>query len=479
MKHISYYSESKDPLIDWGFRFLSTALGCRFYPVAEPSHASVIYTTMPIHGDQVHIPYWARYYERTQKFFLHPDGVTDSATVIDYIGLIVRLLTLMDEIALSDEARDQLGNLSTVVSFPRLAHADRPMVDMAVQQVKQLLIIHGLLREDEFLPRWPDGKRYAMLLTHDTDGPCLLETKELVKASIKGFVKRNAQERHAFFEGYRRRIAGASDPYFNFDHWAEFEQSLAIPSAFYIYVKAKGVPGHLHNPPYKVKKITSKWDCLRELADRDWEIGLHSSIYALRKSDYIQTEKNSLENFLEKAVVGNRCHYWSMNWRDPIESFRYMEVADLIYDCSMAWKDRPGFRSGTVLPYHPYDPQQNGGFKLLEIPTNIMDGHLFQYQKGTDPSIWFMSIVEQVRAYGGVLNLDWHTRTWVDNFSYTGWRSFLVKQLAILAASGDVWFTTPKKLSEYWLSRERQIEDGIPWRREKMWQSIVLQTIIP
>lgn len=64
-------------------------------------------------------------------------------------------------------------------------------------------------------------------------------------------------------------------------------------------------------------KSLSKYACM------SWEMN------ALQTDQYIQTEKRDLENFLGKAVVGNRCHYWHINWRDPNESFRRLAVLNL------------------------------------------------------------------------------------------------------------------------------------------------------
>lgn len=464
MQELLYYSEMEDPVISWIFKFFSTAIGCRFLPTTEPHLASVVYSNMQVDAGQLQIPVWHGYYDSNVEHCLHPSGywapaeVQDVQPAVDYVGLVYRLLALVDELTLPHEARDQLGNLALNVNVPRLKFRDRPMVDEAVHAFKQKLVERGFIRDSELLPRWPNGKCFAVLITHDTDGPCLLSLKELAKAGLKGFARLNGSERQAFFEGCRRIIAGRDDPYFNFAHWAEFERTLNAKSAFYIYVKSKGVPGHLHNPQYRVDKSKTKWNILRELADREWEIGLHASIHALEKDEYIQAEKSDLEDFLGKPIAGNRCHYWRMNWQNPIESFRRFELVDFMYDCSMAWKATPGFRSGTVTPYHPYDPETSKGFKLLEIPTNIMDGHLFVYQKETDPHAWFASVVEHVKAHRGVLNLDWHTRTWVNKFSYAGCRSFLVEELIKLADTGEAWFTTPRNLSEYWLLREQQIE---------------------
>ncbi len=194
MRYISYYSEVKDPAVDWVFSFLSTAIGCKFYSVPEVDLASVVYADMPVNANQLQIPTWTGYYDNTQKHSFHsggywmPDNVREIVSNIDFIGLIFRLLTLADEIALPNEARDRLGNLSTNIEFPRLEGSDRPLVDIAIHKLKQQLIKSGLLKEDELLPLWPAGKRYAVLITHDTDGPCLLETRELAKAGIKGFV---------------------------------------------------------------------------------------------------------------------------------------------------------------------------------------------------------------------------------------------------------------------------------------------------
>ena len=461
---IFYYSEFDHPAVDWVFKFFSTAIGCTFYPATELRQASVVYTSISVEAEQVHIPVWHEYYDQQRTdCALHdgywiPETRREVACSIDYVGLVFRLLTLMDELNVPESARDPLGNLPLDLQLPRFTFCDRPMVDEVVQAFKKKLIEHHILREEESLPRWLGGKRYAVVITHDTDGPCLLESKELLKAGFKGLLRGNAMEGRAFLEGSRRIVAGRSDPYFNFSKWAAFEHLLGAKSAFYIYMKCQQVPNHIHNPLYRVSTSSAKWSILRELVDRGWEIGLHASIHALEQDHYVRAEKEALEQFLGQPVAGNRSHYWSIDWNRPDDSFRRLVAMGLIYDCSLAWKDVPGFRSATVTPYHPYDPQNRQGFTLLEIPTNLMDGHLFEYQQATDPHQWFASITKHVRTHGGVLNLDWHTRTWVDKFSYRGWRTFLVQQLKKLVETKEVWFTTPKELCEYWLARERQLE---------------------
>lgn len=459
MWQLLYFSEEVNPSVDWVFRYFSLVLGCAFQRTTELHRASVVYANRSEVTGQLCIPVWREYYQPAAEHCLNRGGywvpreMRDTEMLIDYVGLTFRLLCLCDELALPSHARDASGNLSSSYVFPRMDLGNRPMVDEALSMFKQTLVERGLLPASEFQPRWPDGKQYALLMTHDTDGPCLLEFPELAKAGLKGFIKGNRREREAFWAGSRQRLTGGPDPYFNFASWAAFEQTLDARSAFYLYAHSAHVPGHIHNPPYHLKKSRAKWDILRELSQRGWEIGLHTSIHAIEDVSYIQAEKRKLEDFLGQAVAGSRSHYWRINWQNPEESFRRLQEAGLSYDCSMAWRTAPGFRSGTALPYYPFDSSRGQGFDLLEIPTSVMDGHLFQYQAESDAHSLFTAIVKQVKECGGVLNLDWHTRTWVNRFSYTDWRRFLVQELQEIASTGEAWFTTPGKLADHWRQR--------------------------
>lgn len=464
MQEIVYYSERSDLAVDWVFHIFSTFIGCAFRPACDRNDASLLYTDTPGEVQQLHIPIWPEYYESAAEHYIGSGGYwmpvhtqKNTEAEVDYIGLVFRLLTLTDELHIPSAERDPFGNIFTSKGFPRSTFRDCAMVDKAVQALKEALIRKGIIKERELLPRWPYGKQYAVLITHDTDGPCLLEAKELAKAGIKGILRADDSERQAFLEGCRRLITGGEDPYFNFAHWAVFEQTLEATSAFYLYIKSKDVPNHLNNPLYHLDSNKQKWQIMRQLADCGWEIGLHTSIHGLEADEYIQSEKRDLELFLGRPVTGSRSHYWNIDWRNPIASFRRLEAAGLTYDLSLAWKDSPGFRSGTTLPYHPYDKEHMNGLKLLVIPTSLMDGHLFEYRSDTNPQILFQRILQQVRTNNGILTLDWHTRTWCNKFMYEGWRDFIVQELTKLALTKEAWFTTPRTLSEYWLAREQQL----------------------
>lgn len=469
MRCVRYWTEHAGGDVQSAFRFLASFVGCAFHRTSEQRTADIIYGGRPPTDDNgsaskthLRIPYWGECYDPRAKHGLNKRGQwvplsrLGAESPPDYLGSIFRHLMLLDEVLVPDAERDTFGNLRPHLDFPRGRLRDRPLADEAAQAIKTLIVQHGLVREAEFLPRWPQAKRYALVITHDTDGPCLLSPMELVKAGAKGVMRRNHAEAAAFVEGMRALATGGADPYFAFASWADFEESLGAKSAFYVYAKSQRVPSHLHNPPYRIG-ASPRWQVLRDLASRGWEIGLHASINALLNDDYVTIERQTLEAVLGDTVIGNRNHYWRINWRNPTESFRRLERAGFLYDSSMAWKDAPGFRAGTALPYHPYDPDSGSSLALLEMPTAVMDGHLFQYQAVSDPHELFATITDAVRLHGGILHLDWHERTWVNRFSYAGWRSFIVDELRQLAESNEAWFATPRELVSHWLDRERRL----------------------
>ena len=93
-----------------------------------------------------------------------------STEVVDLIAATFRLLTLADEQQIAMSSRDYLGNFF-IDALPsgRRETVDLPMADYhAALFWEKLLEVTPSLR-DEIVPRWPEGKKFAVSLTHDAD----------------------------------------------------------------------------------------------------------------------------------------------------------------------------------------------------------------------------------------------------------------------------------------------------------------------
>ena len=445
--------------------FLGGSLGVRI-SIADPQHAQLRYGGQAGGAAGIAwIPCWAETYDPTTP---HRSGVMDdlpswrpahreTGDIPDLIGATWRLLTLADEQQVPVDRREPGG----VFSVDALPQGRRAVVAEPLAEWHAAILL-GILQRAGFSPdgrlaRWPRDKRYAVLVTHDADGPRLQQPAELAKALGKAVLRRSAGERRAFFAGLTSKVLRRPDPYFGFAGWARAERELGIRSAFYLYVRS-GAPRHPRDPVYTIDDHP-RWNVLRTLADDGFELGAHAAIRAAETADGLRAERTQLERIIGQPVSGLRHHYWRLDWEAPSRTFERHVKAGYAYDTSIAWRDRPGFRAGTSLPYFPV-AATGGLLPLVEIPTSLMDGHLFEYLRlGTDDA---SVVAEELRARvaraGGVFNIDWHERTFCDRFAYQGWATVAHKLMS--GFSSDAWVTTPAELATWWRSRAEDV--GLP-----------------
>lgn len=445
--------------------FLGIAIGVRISVVAD-READLRYGGDREEGASACLPYWSETYDPAAA---HVEVVVDGlscwvpmtrreAWPADLIGSTWRLLALLDETQVPAASRDPGGAFLTDALPPaRRAQLDQPLAEWHAAALMRHLEASGV-RLDGLVDRWPGGRPYAALVTHDVDGPRLQQTGELAKALAKGVVRRSAGEARAFAAGLSSRLLRRQDPYFAFAGWAGAERSLGLRSAFYLYVRTR-VRRHPRDPLYVIDRH-SRWDVLRALADEGWEVGVHAGIHSAEADDGLRQEREQLTTMIGRPVVGLRHHYWRLDWWSPSATFERQLAAGFEYDSSMAWRDRPGFRAGTSLPYFPPSVEGDRPLALVEIPTSLMDGHLFEYLRLEQAAAADASDVlrRRIASAGGVLTIDWHERTFCDRYSYRGWATVALGLLSSL--STDAWVATPVELARWWRARAASV--GLP-----------------
>jgi hypothetical protein len=452
--------------------FLGLSLGVRI-ELSPPQQADLRYGGESGDGSaaKVTVPFWTETYD--------PSAVHHGTLVgglrcwlpasrpetdqPDLIGSTWRLVSLLDETQVPSINRDAAGAFVTDdLPAGRRTELDQPLAEWhAAALLRQLE--HGGVRLGPRVDRWPAGKTYAALVTHDADGPRLQQPGELAKALGKAVVRGSGSEGRAFLAGVRTRLRREPDPYFGFEGWAGAERALGLRSAFYLYVRST-VPRHARDPLYVIDRHP-RWDVLRALADDGWELGVHAGIRAAETADGLRQERQRLVDIVGRPVAGLRHHYWRLDWWSPATTFERHSSAGYEYDASMAWRDRPGFRAGTCLPYFPPAGSDDRPLPLVEIPTCLMDGHLFEYLRldldaAADSAD---QLRHRVARAGGVFNIDWHERTFCDSFSYQGWATVALRLLRSL--STDAWLTTPIELARWWRTRSAAV--GLPELRQR------------
>ena len=306
-------------------------------------------------------------------------------------------------------------------------------------------------------PRWPDGRQWAVVLTHDTDAVSLGRPSALLYNAGKLVLRRERVRAGMLAAGLRHWRSPMKDPYFGFPTWRRIENDWGIKSAFYLFVKPHDVPRHLHDSRSAVTDRGIDPGLFREMADAGWEFGLHASIRTRHVPGGFAQSRRILEDLLQRPVLGLRHHYWAVDWTAPWRTFRQQADAGFVYDTSVAWRDVPGLRAATALPYRPFDPERMAAVPLWELPTALQDGHLLQASHPEWALATAETMIDEIRTAGGALVLNWHTEAANSPYDRAGYREMLERLLAPVLAQPDAWITTPARLVEHWQARERLV----------------------
>jgi hypothetical protein len=448
------------PLVRYGLEEAFIRLGLPLWIVeGEPIEGGIVYGPVPESWEGATLAYDRRCYDPAARFVAigsPPLWASEGAEAenVDLIGGLARLLILADETQVDERSRNSYG-IFDVSALPPARGRVRaePLVEHHCVALRRRLdaLAPGLPPPH---PLWPAGRRYAVVVTHDTDAVALGAASEILFNGVKAVLRRDPLRARMAWDGLTLR---GNDPLFGFDVWAEAERAGDLRSAFFVFGRSKVRP-YVNDCRSTVFNRRVDWDLLRRLADEGWEFGLHPPIRAKDDINEFIWGKEALEQRLRRPIEGLRHHYWALDWRQPHLTFRKHVKAGFSYDASIAWRDDAGFRAGTCLPYRPFDPGRGHALDFYELPTAVMDGNVISDGGDVEAAVHrARCIVESVRQVGGVLILDWHTEAAVEGYCYRNLRTALGRLLAEIRAGSDAWFVTPGELTRHWDRRRRSL----------------------
>ena len=327
-----------------------------------------------------------------------------------------------------------------------------PIVDVYEKMLFDILL-YACQKSDVPLVQkafWPDGKQFAVCLTHDVDE--LKKTYQYFTRSVRhlksGEFGRAGYHINSFFTD---KLFG-KNPYWTFDDIMRIENELNVKSTFFFLKETAKV--NIFRPAtwihyarrydFQKPKIA---ELIRELASKGWEVGLHGSYESYLNVDKLRKEKDYLEETLGCKISGIRQHH--LNLKIP-ETWKYQEEIGLEYDTSLGFKggEDIGFRWGTCFPFHPCN--NNGEvMSIIEISLTFMDVSLY-----SSKNIWedCMNVINEVEKYGGVLTLLWHHTVFNDE-EYPGWAE-MYERIIKVCKEKNAWITNAGEIAKWWKTRE-------------------------
>lgn len=337
--------------------------------------------------------------------------------------------------------------------------AEIPTLDIHIAMLRDWILNAGIPLVE--IPPRPYGYDFTVCLTHDVD---FIKIRDHgLDRSVLGFLGRTLfphylYDRQARF-GLRRIVRNwlavlslpgvyfglCRDPWFDIDRYVKLEKGL---SSTFFFIPLKDNPGDsierkesgLRACRYDVKKYASLID---DLIRDGFEIGLHG-IDAWRDPERGAQERDIISQLTCKETVGLRMHWLYFSEDSP----RLLAQAGFHYDSTLGYNDAIGYFSGTTQVF-----RLPGASEVYELPLNVMDTSLFYPSRmglsECEAFILCRGIIEDIKDYGGVLTINWHTRSLSPE---RNWDSFYTELLNLLK-SENVFFASATEAVNWYRKR--------------------------
>jgi hypothetical protein len=256
------------------------------------------------------------------------------------------------------------------------------------------------------LSPWPDGRSWAVALTHDLDvvdwwiASTLARALELgAKRDLRRLLRSLVAAARAMAADPVKRAAASI---------LQLYRRRSLRSTWFILA---GMPtlrtrvtGDL---TYRLDSRKAR-GILRDVLAAGHELGLHGSFATMESAAELRRQRVRLEAHTGCATLGVRQHFLRIR---PGSTQRAMVEAGFTYDASFGFPDRNGFRLGVadVVPAWSAEAQHAAG--PVEVPLMWMDRALSKYRKLEDPRDWVADALDLARTCRDVHGLWvglWH-----------------------------------------------------------------------
>ena len=361
------------------------------------------------------------------------------------------------------EARDPRTPLGAVRGSTCTLNSQHTLAVPPVQELELNLARMLEPRHGPGRPTWPQGKRWAVWLSHDVDRPLRYGRTAVYSVAAAARLLRT-RRRHALLllgsavaAARPTRNRREDDPYFRFSEWREIEQQVgAHPTYFFGATSPVTRGGHALDVSYSLRDPLIA-AALRNLVDTGWEVGLHAGIHADPEAGRYQRECAEIQSVTGTPVHSVRQHYWASHRERPERNARAMRAAGVRLDSSMGMSDAVGWRRGTALPFEIFDRELRHPTGVWEATPTLMDAAAFPMARPRRESCDLVrQVVESVRRVGGTLVLNWH----VESLSGRTHGDAGALGLSLIREAADdssaIWLNG-SELMTMWRSRRREL----------------------
>lgn len=151
------------------------------------------------------------------------------------------------------------------------------------------------------------------------------------------------------------------------------------------------------------------------------EIGIHPSYASTIKPWLFETEKDRLEEIIQKSVTKSRQHFLKLKFPKTYQKLLKLDITD---DYTLGFASLIGFRAGTCTSFPFFDLTTNKSTKLMIHPFQVMDISLKNYLHLNSDEAWqqIEEIMLEVKKVNGTFISLWHNESLKNSGQWLGWR---------------------------------------------------------
>lgn len=338
---------------------------------------------------------------------------------LDVLGSTFFMLSRYEELVCN--VRDNHCRFPAFASIAfKAGFLDRPLVN------EYLEILWECIRE-----LWPDlirkNRKFRKLISCDVDHPLDLAGTSL-KRTILRVGSRLIRDRNpylAFYDGlnyvFKKFNCDRFDEYRNNIDWMmKVNEDAGNKVAFYF------IP--IQTDKYKEDSNDIRSDkiskLLKHIVDSGHEVGFHPGYKTYNHRENFKQSADALKLALTtKSInfqdIGGRQHYLMY---DIATTPQLWQENGFIYDSSLGYADRAGFRCGVCYEYKMYDLVKREKMNLFQRPLIVMEVTLLSYEElpfdNNQLYNRILSLKEVVKKYNGDFTLLWHNNSMPKNNTY-------------------------------------------------------------
>jgi hypothetical protein len=312
--------------------------------------------------------------------------------------------------------------------------------------------------------RWPQGKKWALCLTHDVDIVSKWERGfkawRHVRNQLAGpLIPRKLALRtvRAVVRTLQTPLRRGNDPVWGYERWLEAEGEWGFKSSFLF---SPSTIAHRHSDDTYMRfgdrvkfdgKMTNVRGMIAGMAARGWDIGVHGSIHSAKDAAMLEQQRKEIEKAAGVPVVSTRQH--TLRYHAGTTP-QIHAAAGIGVDSTVGFNRLIGFRAGTSFPWWCWDHSRGCSSSVLEVPLVIMDAGLFgigalEYDEELAVS-HSLEIMDRIQSTGGCLTLNWHPNYLNDPVLWNTYKTLLKE-----AARRDPWCGTLREIHAHRLELEK------------------------